>query len=88
LFTRDFLIEGIRSTAAGQALDDKEVGDLRARAKSLLDGLAARRVRQPPTRRWPWSAASPISSTPPNVVSEKPTASHKALIQREWTVCN
>lgn len=43
LFTRDFLIEGIRATAAWQALDDQSVEELRARTKATLDSLAARR---------------------------------------------
>jgi len=43
LFTRDFLIEGIRATAAWTALGDRSVDELRMRAKAVLDSLAARR---------------------------------------------
>jgi hypothetical protein len=43
LFTRDFLVEGIKAAAAWQALDDHAVESFRASARSLLDGLAARR---------------------------------------------
>ena len=41
LFTRDFLMEGIRATTGWQALDNEAVDEFRTRAKSLLDSLAA-----------------------------------------------
>jgi hypothetical protein len=43
LFTRDFLIEGIRSTDAWQSLDDESLDTFRESAKAFLSSLAARR---------------------------------------------
>ena len=36
LFTRDFLIEGVRDTAAWQSLDDASLGHLRGRLETLF----------------------------------------------------
>jgi hypothetical protein len=43
LFTRDFLIEGIRDTETWQAPRDADIATFRVQAKTMLDALAARK---------------------------------------------
>jgi hypothetical protein len=43
LFTRDFLLEGIRETDVRRSLDDIRVAQFCTAAKSMLDALAARK---------------------------------------------